>query len=867
MKFTSKTIRNDFIDFFKEKKHEFVRSSPVLPIDDPTLLFTNAGMNQFKKIFLDQEKSKLSRVANSQKCIRVSGKHNDLEEVGVDKFHHTFFEMLGNWSFGDYYKKEAIVWSWELLTEVWKLDKNRLWVTIYNEDDESEELWSEFTDVKSERILRFGKKDNFWEMGETGPCGPCSEIHYYIGELDKQDSNGVNIEQEYRELWNLVFIEYNRKNNGELEKLSSRHVDTGMGLERIVSTLNNLDDHYLTDLFYPIIEQIIELSGKKYSYEEGVPHRVIADHLRMISFSLSDGIMPSNEGRGYVVRRVLRRACRFGRVLGVNDEFLYKLIPTLVNMLGETYPELIDKKEHIIKVVKSEERSFGKTLDRGLVLFEEIINKLETDIISGEDVFKLYDTYGFPVDLTELLAKEKDLKIDKNVFDNLMKNQKALARKSNKFKIDENNYKWIILNDDVFETDFLGYQSISSNSEIVKYREINNNQYEFILDKTPFYAESGGQIGDSGIIKNDKFTFSVKDTYYIGKEICHMGEFDKGSINESKEVLVKAEIDQSRRKLIKSNHTATHLLHKALKIVLGNEVQQAGSLVSNDYLRFDLTYYKKINNSQIQEIENIVNQIILDNINLETQIKNFDDAKKEGAVALFGEKYDETVRVVDINGFSKELCGGTHVDSTGQIGLFKIISEGSLASGIRRIEALTGPRSIDFMNNKADIINGIKSILSCNEEDIINKINSINQLNKDYKKEISELNTIKAMAYFDKSIDEKLLKIGEFKLYIDKIDLNLSPQFISDIIRQKLSNKGIGLLGIKTKQSNLILCLITKDFSDSINAGDFIKTISKKIDLSGGGSQYMAIMKINNDISIDSVLDIGENIIRDKLNE
>jgi len=702
-------------------------------------------------------------------------------------------------------------------------------------------------------------------MGETGPCGPCSEIHYYIGDIDKQKSRGVNVSPDYRELWNLVFIEYNRNSNGELEKLVSKHVDTGMGLERIVATLNNIDDHYLTDLFYPIIEQIIDISDKKYSFEDGVPHRVIADHLRMVAFSISDGIMPSNEGRGYVVRRVLRRACRFGRVLEIEEEFLYKLVVPLINMLGDAYPELIDKKDHVIKVIKSEETSFGKTLDRGLLLFEEITNNLKSDKISGKDVFKLYDTYGFPVDLTDLLAKEKNISIDKNEFDQLMNKQKSTARESNKFKADEDSSTWIVYDNDIQHTEFLGYDNINLNAKVVKYRRTENKDYELILDKTPFYAESGGQIGDSGTIKNDKFTFNVKDTYYLGDEICHRGKFLNGDINKSKNITVKAIIDEKKRILIKSNHTATHLLHKALKMVLGTEVQQAGSLVSNDYLRFDLTYYKKINKDQINEVENIINNIIRSNIDLETMIKNFDEAKKEGAEALFGEKYGDEVRVVNIDGFSKELCGGTHVSSTGQIGLFKIISESSLASGVRRIEAFTGEKALMFMKGKIDIIEDIKSILMCNEEDIISKLKNISFLNKNYKKKISELNIIKANTYFDKFIDDRIISIDDVKLYVDSIDLDLSPQLLSDIIREKLSAKGIGLLGIKSDSSNLVLCLITKDFNDSIHAGNFIKEIANKIGVGGGGSQFMAVMKVGNDIVLDEVLDIGTKIIKNKI--
>ena len=864
MQYSSEKIRNDFINFFKDKEHSFIRSSPVLPIDDSTLLFTNAGMNQFKKIFLNKETAKFKRATNSQKCIRVSGKHNDLEEVGVDMYHHTFFEMLGNWSFGDYYKKEAIQWSWELLTDIWQLDKERLWITVYKDDDESMNLWLKHTDVKKDRILKFGDKDNFWEMGETGPCGPSSEIHYYIGDIAKQVPAGVNEDSNYRELWNLVFIEYNRNSRGNLDQLESKHVDTGLGLERILSTLNKVDDHYKTDLFEPIIEKVISISSNDYSFDKGVPHRVIADHLRMVSFSLSDGIMPSNEGRGYVVRRVLRRAARFGRVLGIKGEFLYMLVDTLVKILGNAYPELIEKKDHIKKVIKSEESSFGKTLDRGLQLFEDICENLKGNCIPGEDVFKLYDTYGFPVDLTELLAKEKNISIDKKVFKNLMDEQKNMARKRNKFQVDEKLVEWNIINEDK-NSSFVGYEDNKIKTSISKYRKIKDDYYEVILEKTPFYAESGGQIGDSGQIESSNTLFCVEDTYYLDNEICHFGQLKEGSFT-AQEIEVIASVDNNKRDSLKSNHTSTHLLHKALKVVLGNEVQQAGSLVSDNHLRFDFTYYKKVNSNGLNEIENIVNNIIRKNIDLETKIKNFEDAKAEGAVALFGEKYDDEVRIVNIEGFSKELCGGTHVSSTGKIGIFKIISESSLASGIRRIEALTGEKAFLYMRDKIILNNNIQNLLMCNQEDMLDKINSMNSSNKKLKKEVAEFNVITAGVIIQQSIDNHVVNIGKCKLLTDTMRLDLSPQLISDIIRRKLVTNSIALIGIKSKNKNLILCTITKDFSDSINAGNIIKKIVNKLNLKGGGSKFMAAVAIDDIKQFNKGLEIGKNFIIEDLN-
>ena len=632
MDFSSEKIRKDFINFFENKQHTFVRSSPVMPIDDETLLFTNAGMNQFKKIFLGQERPKSKRVVNSQKCIRVSGKHNDLEEVGADEFHHTFFEMLGNWSFGDFYKKEIIMWSWELLTEVWKLDKQRLWVTVYKDDDEAEQLWKECTDVSHDRVLRFGNKDNFWEMGETGPCGPCSEIHFYIGDdLSKQESVGVNRESEYRELWNLVFIEFNRKTNGELEELPMKHVDTGAGLERLVATLNKTTDHYKTDLFLSIVKEIEKISGKDYSFQNGMPHRVISDHLRMVSFSLADGVMPSNEGRGYVVRRILRRAIRFGRVLEIKDEFLFNLVDALIKVLGSTYPELSEKKNHVKKVIESEEVSFGRTLDRGLILFDEICSQTKGILISGEDAFKLYDTYGFPLDLTQLLAKEKKLKIDNKKFDILMSKQKELARSKGKFSLNDEESKWYEFTPGN-NSDFVGYDIEEIESHICMYR-FKKSKIEIVLSETPFYAESGGQIGDVGKIVADNFTFVVEDTYKDGDKICHLGAVEKGEISDMKNVKVMLKIDSLKRGKIKLNHTGTHLLHKALKIVLGDHVQQAGSLVSDEKLRFDLTHYQKINNNQIVEIENAVNKIIKENIILNVEHSSFESFVIELSIA------------------------------------------------------------------------------------------------------------------------------------------------------------------------------------------------------------------------------------------
>ena len=859
MNLSSKKIRNDFIRFFEEKQHKFVRSAPVKPIDDPTLLFTNAGMNQFKNIFLGNKSPDYTRVVNSQKCIRVSGKHNDLEEVGVDSYHHTFFEMLGNWSFGDYYKKEAIIWSWELLTEIWKLDKDRLWVTIYKDDDESGELWKNYTDINPSRILKFGNKDNFWEMGETGPCGPCSEIHYYVGDdIKKQSSNGVNNKDEYRELWNLVFIQYNRNKDGKLDNLKFKYVDTGLGLERISATLNNLDDHYLTDLFKPLIDKIITISKKDYSFKSGVPHRVIADHLRMISFSLSDGIMPSNEGQGYVVRRVLRRAVRFGRVLGIENEFLYLLINDLIDIQGETYPELVEKRKHIENVIKSEEKSFGRTLDRGLHLFEEISN-IGKNTISGEDVFKLYDTYGFPLDLTELLASEKKMKIDKKKFEFLMSKQKEKGRSHNKFKSDVRDDDWVILDNSTNHSIFIGYEKDKTESKIIKYR-ISDVKIELVLKETPFYAESGGQVGDTGIIKNDKLKFLVENTYKIDDNICHYGTLKEGKLEEQKDVKISVEINSFNRLKIKSNHTATHLLHKALKNILGEHVQQAGSLVDVDRLRFDLTHYQKISNDEIISIEESVNSIIRKNINLNISIKDFNIAKKEGAEALFGEKYGDEVRVIDIKGFSKELCGGTHVKSTGDIGLFKIISETSLASGVRRIEALTGKKALSYLLKNETIISNLKIFLNCKGEEILNRVDELNINVKEKNDLIKKLMEENIKYKLSSSFKDHLKINNGIRIFTYSINEDFNPQLLADNIREQLQSNGIALISINSNITKL-LCVSTKDISKNLQAGIIIKKIATELGLKGGGSKFFGLLSFNDNSIMEKAMNIGLNII------
>ena len=850
--FKSSDIRQQFIDFFISKKHSIKRSSSVVPLDDPTLLFTNAGMNQFKPIFLDQETPSETRLVNSQKCIRVSGKHNDLEEVGVDDYHHTFFEMLGNWSFGDYYKKEAIQWAWELLTEVWKIDKKRLWVSVYKDDDETKELWINKTDIDPSRVLKCGKKDNFWEMGETGPCGPCTEIHYYFGDdIDNQDSKGVYSDDLYRVIWNLVFIQYNRDKNGNLNDLPQKHVDTGMGLERIVGVLNNESSNYETDLFQPIIKSIESISKVKYNTtEKGIPHRVIADHIRMLCFSIADGAMPSNEGRGYVVRRVLRRASRFCRTLGMKNEFLYTLVDLVADIMEESYVEIKEKKSHIKNVIKSEEESFGQTLDKGLEVFDSIINNLDKDIILGKDAFKLYDTYGFPIDLTRLMAKEKNISVDEKGFLNCMNKQKKRSKSKSDFKVLDNDVEWIF-EKQVEPSVFVGYSESTSHSKIIKFRNIEDNKFEIITDITPFYAESGGQIGDTGYIKNKNLIFEVTDTQKRDQDISHIGILENGEIKLGENVTV--DIDKDRRLKIKSNHTATHILHESLKQILGDHVQQSGSLVTDQKLRFDLTHYEKITDTQIIEIENKINKIIRQNYNISTTIQDFDEARENGATALFGEKYEDKVRVVDIPNFSMELCGGTHVLRTGDIGAFKIISESSLSTGVRRIEAITGQKVIDRIHYIDSIIKDSKNSLKTSENQILEKTLFLINKNKELEKKIKEGFNLSSSFDLDLLIS-KANTIHNIKVILHNIEnYDGDLKELGDQFRTKFKDNGIMILSSVVDDKINIMCAITDNLTSVINASEISKQIGKKIDGGGGGKKHIATAGGKNIIKIDNL--------------
>ena len=744
---TASEIRQSFLDFFKEKQHAIVPSAPVVPQDDPTLLFTNAGMNQFKNIFLDLEEPASKRAADTQKCIRVSGKHNDLEDVGFDTYHHTFFEMLGNWSFGDYFKKEAIAWAWELLTEKWGIPKERLYATVFAGDDadglepdtEAENLWKEVTDIKPENVLRFGKKDNFWEMGDTGPCGPCSEIHI---DLTPDMSGGklVNADDpRVIEVWNLVFIQYNRLKSGRLEPLPAKHVDTGMGFERIVAVLQGKDSNYDTDVFTPLISEISKLSGVNYpGPDNGMAHRVIADHIRTLTFAIGDGSLPSNDGRGYVLRRILRRAARFGRTLGLHEPFIYKLVPRLTEMMGEVFPELREKQEYISLVIKSEEESFNQTLDRGLEIFEKIVTTVREKnktAIPGDEAFRLYDTYGFPLDLTELMAREQSLTVDNAGFEEAMDEQRKRAREAGKWElaIDYQPEKWDELSKGTASR-FIGYTDLEADTEIRRLMREDGRVF-FTLADTPFYAQSGGQVGDRGIIEGDGFRIRVLDTQKVGSHIVHVGEVD-GELGEAK---VIARVDAARRRDTERNHTATHLLHQALRDTLGTHVSQAGSLVSPERLRFDVTHFQKMEFAQLEDIEGQVNEHIRQDLEIETFTTSFVEARKLGAMAIFEEKYGETVRVVKIGDYSLELCGGTHLTHTGQAGYFNILAESSAAAGIRRLEALTGSGAEAYLRSARRIEDELQQLLHCQRDDLTTKVQELLEQRRQLEHEMQSL--------------------------------------------------------------------------------------------------------------------------------
>ena len=834
---TSKQIRAEFIRFFEEKGHTFVPSAPVVPQDDPTLLFTNAGMNQFKPIFLGQKVAQYPRAVNSQKCIRAGGKHNDLEEVGKDGYHHTFFEMLGNWSFGDYYKKEAISWAWELLTQIYKFPKDKLYATVHHSDLDAYKLWKEETDIIPDHITYHGDKDNFWEMGDTGPCGPCSEIHFdrgpdsceRAGEPDHVCEVNGNCSR-YIELWNLVFIQFNRDTNGDLHLLESVFVDTGGGLERFCQILQGVRSNYDTDLFQPIIQKIASLSGVSYTDETGVSHRVIADHIRTLCFALADGGFPSNEGRGYVLRRILRRASRHGRLLGFVEPFLWKLVDVVNEVMGEHFTELAGKESFIKMVIKAEEERFIKTLDMGLTRFEEIIKTTDGQIISGADAFILYDTYGFPPDLTQIIAEERGYTIDLEGFNNEMNAQRERARSASRFVANTDEEDWTVISENS-DSRFEGYDSLIIKSTIVQYSIKESGEVAFILDRTPFYAESGGQVGDTGKVSNADLEIQVTNTRKVNEKYIHYGILLRGIVTGDE---VTAEVDSQRRRAITRNHTATHLLHKALRSVLGEQVQQKGSLVTPDYLRFDFTHIKAMSHDELRKVERLVyEQVILD-LPVSTKVMDLAEAKSLGAMALFGEKYGDNVRVVSVQDFSRELCGGTHVSSTGEIGLFKILSEGSSAAGIRRIEAVTGLPAYETTLRQEDEMSQLADLLSTSPKKLKEKIEVVLQKADKLESELKTLTEKQISSEIDGFISSATSQDG-FALVAKILPADADLRLYAEMIHTKAKNTIAVFFNKKDEDSVSMVCAVTPDLQTRFNAGNLVKNLAGEFDGKGGG--------------------------------
>ena len=871
----TKKIRQIFFDFFQEKGHTIVDSAPITVQDDPTLMFTNAGMNQFKDIFLGNIKSKTKRVANTQKCLRVSGKHNDLEEVGVDKYHHTMFEMLGNWSFGDYFKEDAIKWAWEILTKKYNLDESRLYVTIFGGDSseglsrdlQSYDYWKEIVDES--KIIDGSKKDNFWEMGDTGPCGPCSEIHIDLRnakEIEKIPTHKlINKDHpEVIEIWNLVFIEFNRKKDGSLNNLPEKHVDTGMGLERLSMAIDSLKSTYDTNIFKSIITSLENISGKKYGERKdiNIAFRVICDHIRAIVFTVSDGAIPSNNKSGYVVRRILRRAVRYGySTLNLDKPFLNELSESVINEYKNIFKNLSAQKKFIMEVILEEEKAFLITLEKGLRRIKE--HGTNKNIVSGELVFELYDTYGFPIDLTELIFRERGIEIDKDKFKELLE----LQRKRSRNVLKSVSEDWIYLKKEKRGTLFIGYEKNKSSSEIIMYREVKLDDkvmYDIVFDTTPFYPESGGQVGDVGYMIDGEEKVNIIKTYKENDLIIHVSE----NLPKSIENKIQLKIDKNRRGFISKNHSATHLLHAALRNVLGDHVSQKGSLVSENILRFDFSHFSKIDSESIDKISDIVNDKIVENIKVDIQDDvNIKEAKKRGATALFGEKYGEKVRVVSIDEkFSIELCGGTHVKNTSEIGHFKILSESSISSGVRRIEAITSIESDKFSKKESRLINDLKVLLKTNN--ILESVSSLIDKNRSLEKEIISNNNDRK-----KHLRDKVLSLVEKKDDVNLIIHNFKNEKM-DLVKQlafELENekKNMIFLGVLSNSKKpIILLMISKNLCEkmSLDANIIINKLATHIKGSGGGQKFLATAGGKDISGIDNVIKEAKSLFALLLN-
>jgi alanyl-tRNA synthetase len=867
---TAAETRQAFLNFFAQRGHQIVPSAPMVIKNDPTLMFTNAGMNQFKDIFLGNSPVKHSRIANTQKCLRVSGKHNDLEEVGVDTYHHTMFEMLGNWSFGDYFKKEAIEWAWELLTGIYQIPVDRLYVTVFEGDsgeglsfdDEAYDCWKAWIDES--RILRGNKKDNFWEMGDTGPCGPCSEIHVDLrSDAERQKTDGRDLvnrgHPQVVEIWNNVFMQYNRLANGSLEPLPAKHVDTGMGFERLCMALQGKTSNYDTDVFQPMIRFLSKKSGMKYGANEktDIAMRVMADHIRAIAFAIADGQLPSNNKAGYVIRRILRRAVRYGySFLNFREPILCEMIPSLTESFSGQFPELDSQQDFIARVIREEENAFLKTLETGIRKFDQY----RESKVDGRFAFELFDTYGFPVDLTQLMAREKNLEVDMQGFEQAMLEQKTRSRADAEKDLGD----WIRIRDED-EAEFVGYESMESSAEILRYREVKTKGktiYQLVLNRTPFYAESGGQVGDTGILTTEKETIRIFNTQKENNLIVHYSDRLPSDLNAT----FTAHVDENRRRDITSNHSATHLMHSALRNVLGTHVAQKGSLVNEEVTRFDFSHFTKVTDEELQKIESLVNEKIRENIPLMEQ-RNVPIAKamEMGAMALFGEKYGDYVRVITFDpNYSVELCGGTHVPATGNIGLFRIISESSVAAGVRRIEAVTGRRAEIIVRDQDQTLQEIKTLLK-NPKDPVKGVRDLIAEHEELRRQFDKLVHDKAHQVRDE-IKTRVEKVNGVQLIAEKVNISSADAIknISFELRNQIDNLFL-LLGAEIEGKPYLSLIISDNLvsEKNLDASKIIRSIAKEIQGGGGGQPFYATAGGKNSGGLDAALREGRKIITD----
>ncbi|MBA3665463.1 MAG: alanine--tRNA ligase [Bacteroidetes bacterium] len=886
----STKVRQTFLDFFKSKGHQIVPSAPMVVKGDPTLMFNNSGMAPFKDIFLGNSPIKYPRIADTQKCLRVSGKHNDLEEVGVDTYHHTMFEMLGNWSFGDYFKKEAISWAWELLTDVYKIDKDRLYVTVFEGnkeenlafDQEAYDTWKQF--VNEDRILNGNKKDNFWEMGDMGPCGPCTEIHYDgRSDEDRKKVSGASLvnndDPQVIEIWNNVFMEFERKADGSLVKLPKQHVDTGMGFERLVRVLQGKQSNYDTDVFMPLIHKIEELSGLRYDTKNEEQHkkqreiniamRVIADHIRTISFSITDGQLPGNTGAGYVIRRILRRAIRYGyQTLNLKEPFMYRIVPVLAHQMGGAFPELNTQKMLVEKVIREEELSFYKTLEVGLKRIDQVCidtNSAKKKVIDGKVVFELYDTFGFPVDLTSLIARAYDLSIDEEGFKKYLEEQKNRSRAAT--SMDTDDWMYVEENKNLTEsqekeTEFVGYHDTECEASIIRFRKVkikNKEQFHLVLNKTPFYAESGGQVGDTGSLENINEKVFITDTKKENGVIIHFCD----KLPEKLNATFTAKVNRDKRSTTTSNHSATHLLHAALRQVLGTHVEQKGSLVNEEHLRFDFSHFSKITEEELHRIEKIVNTKIRENIHADIKLMGIEDAKKTGAMALFGEKYGDVVRVVTFDkNYSIELCGGCHVEATGQIGYFKIISESAVAAGIRRIEAVTSVKAEEYFENQEHTLHELKTLLK-GPKDLVKSVAGLMEENSELQKQVQQFYKEKA-AEIKKDLIKSVEKRDTVNFIAQKIKFDNAEELKNLLyeLRNEVPNL-FCVLGAEIKGKPSISVIINDSLvkTMNLNAGNIVRELAKEINGGGGGQPFYAQAGGTKTEGLDTALEKAKQLV------